>query len=406
MRLAFVQYGDYRDAYRRFQQGGGETYYAQRYSVNFVANLRSRADFVGVCSTLGGESYEEELAPGLWSARTPLKAGLLDAKPICERLARWEITHLVLTTPSLDVLRWALRTRVATLPVLADSFTRNGPRAAFAAFRLARLLNRPEITAVGNHNVPASLSLRAIGVRPEKIYPWDWPPAINPERYPAKRLADGPARLVFVGSMTLSKGPGDCIAAAKYLKEAGVDFTMALIGGGPYEAAARRLAVELDVADRVDVRGPQPHDAAVAALEQATLAFITTHHDYAEGLPMTIYESLATRTPIVMSDHPMFRHYFTDARSVRLAPQKSPQALARAVIGWLADPAAYEAASVATADLWRRILCGLTWGDLLSAWLDNPDALPAVLKGRSLEAHLATARGATDRQGPPAPPPG
>lgn len=388
MRLAFVQYGDYREAYLRFREGGGETYYAQRYSVDFVANLTRRAAFVGVCSALGGDAYEEKLAPGLRSARAPLKTGLLDARSVCARLEGWEITHLVLATPSLDVLKWALRNGVATLPILADSFTGKGPRSALSAFRLARLLNRPEITAIGNHNVPASLSLRAIGVRPEKIYPWDWPPALSPEGRQPKRLGEGPVRLVFVGSMTLAKGPGDCIAAAKILKDAGVDFTMTLIGGGPYEATARLLAVELSVEDRVEITGPQPHDAAVTALGEATLSLVMTHHDYAEGLPMTIYESLATRTPIVMSDHPMFRHYFAAASCVQLTAQQSPRALAQAVIAWLSEPERYNRASIAAAGLWENIQCDLKWGQLLEAWLDNPDAPETALRGHALQDHL------------------
>jgi hypothetical protein len=40
MRLLFVQYGgDYREAVERFAAGGGETYYAQKYSVDAVAEI-------------------------------------------------------------------------------------------------------------------------------------------------------------------------------------------------------------------------------------------------------------------------------------------------------------------------------------------------------------------------------
>lgn len=388
MRLAFVQYGDYREVFLRFRKGGGETYYAQRYSVDFVANLTRRAEFVGVCSTLGGDAYEEEMAPGLWSARAPLIGARLDTARICSLLEKWRITHLVLTTPSAPILSWALANRIATLPLLADSFPGKGLRGPLQASRLAQLLNNPAIRVVGNHNVPASLSLKAIGVDPARIYPWDWPAAVRPEGRPPKKLGDGPARLVFVGAMRRAKGPGDCIAAAKHLKKAGIDFRMVMIGGGPYLAAARRLAASLGVADRVDLKGPLMHAEAVAALEEATFSLVTTRHEYAEGLPMTIYESLATRTPLIMSDHPMFLHYFTDAAPVRLVPEKSPGALAEAAIAWLSDPGRYHEASVATADLWTKIQCDLKWGDLLDAWLNDPEAPAAALRGHALQEQV------------------
>ena len=41
-RLAFGQAGDYAEAFDRFAAGGRETYYAQRYTVDFVGRLASR----------------------------------------------------------------------------------------------------------------------------------------------------------------------------------------------------------------------------------------------------------------------------------------------------------------------------------------------------------------------------
>src|SRR5215469_11577939 len=44
IRLTVVQFGDYGEAYWRFANGGEENYYAQRYSVDFVASLAGRSD--------------------------------------------------------------------------------------------------------------------------------------------------------------------------------------------------------------------------------------------------------------------------------------------------------------------------------------------------------------------------
>ena len=37
------------------------------------------------------------------------------------------------------------------------------------------------------------------------------------------------------------------------------------------------------------------------------IVIVPSRHDYPEGLPMTIYEALAMRTPLVVSDHPMIK---------------------------------------------------------------------------------------------------
>ena len=58
MRIGFVQHGDYKQAWERFKQGGEETYYAQRYSVDFVENLTEKFEFVGICAMLGDKPYD------------------------------------------------------------------------------------------------------------------------------------------------------------------------------------------------------------------------------------------------------------------------------------------------------------------------------------------------------------
>ena len=65
-RLLFIQFaGDYRDAVRRFSQGGDETYYAQKYSVNFVAELAQKVDEVATLCCLTDQPYNELLENGV-----------------------------------------------------------------------------------------------------------------------------------------------------------------------------------------------------------------------------------------------------------------------------------------------------------------------------------------------------
>lgn len=388
MRIAIVQYGVLHERFKAIRAGGEETYYAQRYSVDFVADLAKRHEFVGVCGMLGDKAEDVALTDSLHSACTPLRNGSMDAPAIIAQLEKWAPERLILQAPDRKILRWALRKDVETLPLLADSFEQKSLRHRYRAFRLAQLLANPRIRAVGNHNVPSCLSLRRIGVPADKIYPWDWPHALRPESNPAKLLGDGPAQLVFVGSLASTKGVGDCIEAAKILLDEGVDFHMNLIGSGSFSDEAAALISRHGLSTRVTLRGRLSHKAVVGALKTATLSMAPSWHEYPEGLPMTIYEALATRTPLVLSDHPMFQLYFKDTPAARMAPEKNAPALAAAIKELLANPDVYEEASRATAPLWNRIKCDLTWGTLINAWLSENGADLSSIRSYGLEQKL------------------
>jgi len=374
LRIAIVQYGVLHSVFTALRAGGPETFYAQRYSVDFVADLAQRSEFVGVCGFLGNKARVNGLSANLDSACIPLTNGAINAPTVIELLEEWRPDKLILQTPDRRILKWALRNRIDTLPLLADSFEQNGIRERYRAFRLARLLSHTAIRAVANHNVPSCLSLARIGVSPDKIYPWDWPHDLRPESHPVKSIDKGPARLVYVGTLTPSKGVGDCIDAARILTADGVEFEMTVVGGGDFTDRAQAMIEGYGLSDRVRLAGRLPHDAVVEMLKGATVAMTPSWHDYPEGLPMTIYEALATRTPIALSDHPMFQLYFRDTPAARMAPEKNPEALAAAVKALLSDKQTYAAASDATGALWSKIKCDLTWGRLITAWLGENGA--------------------------------
>jgi hypothetical protein len=59
MRLVIVQYaGDYQEAYERLAKGGQENYYAQKYSVDTVTEIRKRLESVTVICCMTPEPYD------------------------------------------------------------------------------------------------------------------------------------------------------------------------------------------------------------------------------------------------------------------------------------------------------------------------------------------------------------
>lgn len=370
--------GDYAEAWKRIEAGGPETYYAQRYSVNATAELAKEVAELTVICLHSTEAYEEMLsngirAIGLGSSHHPLA--------VVRLLERLSLTHLVLGMPDWRYAAWALARGVDLLPVLADSFRKTPirgkglrqeireTRKTVETWLFARLLSRPSVHWVANHNTPASRDLVRIGVDAKKVVPWDWPPAIAPSMFPVKLPPVGRrARIVFVGAVVPSKGVGDVIHAAAILKKSGLDIGIKVIGGGEIEAH-RSLATDLGLVDTVVFLGQTPHAEVIEHLQAADIAIVPSWHEYPEGLPMTIYESLATRTPLICSDHPMFVEKL--AGRVPMYPAKDIEALASRVQSLLLDPAHFGRLSASAEEVWKGLLCEMRPTEVVRAWLRN-----------------------------------
>lgn len=377
-RVAFVQNGDFRAAARRLEAGLGETYDAQRDSMEFVERLAAATALTAVISADSEDPHEADplpsgvvsigLAPIWAAARSPREAW----RPVIAELERLAPSHVVLRLPSAEVLEWCLARGVAAFPCLADSFA---PRPGLLrgwidrrrTARLARLLNDPRVTCVGNHNVAAAEDLVRIGVDPARVVPWDWPRSPTPADF-APKAAPGPAphRLICVGAVSAAKGVEEAIRALAV--PGAPDATLDVVGSGEIEAM-RALAARLGVADRVNFAGRVPHAEVAPRMRAADLVLVCSRHDYGEGLPGTIYLGLASRTPLVTSDHPMFVAYLKAGEDVAMVPARDAPALAAAIRALLADPARYATLSRGADAAFARICHPVLWADLTGRWL-------------------------------------
>jgi glycosyltransferase involved in cell wall biosynthesis len=372
LRLTIVQYaGDYREAFERLAGGGKETYYAQRYSVNLVGSLAQRLEQVAVVCAVSDHAYDTVLANGVRAVGAGLKPGFRSSELI-PVLSRTEPTRLSLTSPMFPILRWANTNGVRTIAPLADSFRKTGLRAALRHRLLAYYLNRSNVDWVGNHGISACLSLRDIGVSPEKIVPWDWPPSHRPSDHAPRTLRTGTPRLFYAGSLSPAKGVGDLLHAMAQLRRNDTELRLSLAGQDP-DGAMRALARTLDLDGTVEFLGVVPNEDVPARMREADVVVIPSRHEYPEGLPLTIYEALSARTPIVASDHPMFREALVDGESAVIYPAADPNRLALAISTLLRDRKLYEALSIQSEYAWERIQLPVSMGALLKAWIaDSP----------------------------------
>lgn len=375
-RLLIVQYaGDYREAFRRLTAGGEENYYAQRYSVNAVADLAQQMEEVATLCCQTEHPYNELLTPNVRAIGAGLQQQT-DWTRVQELMTQYAPSHLVLRCPIRPLLQWAITHQVPTLALFADSFATQGWRNRLRNYRLVKLLNHPQIEWIGNHGLTASELLQTIGINPEKIIPWDWPAVVTPEEFLSKTIpqqASRPWQVLYVGSVIADKGVGTCIDAIAHLDTQNFPITLSIAGTGNIQQF-RNYTQQLGLSTNVNFLGLLSHNQVLHHMQASDLILIPSHHCYPEGLPMTIYEALSTHTPIIASDHPMFRKYLKHQDNAMIVPAEDAASLANAIQTTLSDPDLYQTLSLSTTETWHKIQVPVKFATLLNHWLSSTQA--------------------------------
>ncbi|MEM8807730.1 MAG: glycosyltransferase family 4 protein [Cyanobacteria bacterium P01_G01_bin.38] len=372
MRLLVILYaGDYREAYRRMVSGEPETYIGHRYSVKSLIRIGQQAEEVAVLCCRSEDAYDEFLEPGFRVIGTGYEPEK-NMRSLIQTIKDYRPTHVVLRAPMLGVLNWLTQRKINTLVMFADSFLNRSLPAKFKNFLMVRKLNHPCIRWVANHGVNSSCLLQKMGVKTEKIIPWDLPHTKSPRVYQAKHIKTDAHRwnLLYVGSINEKKGVGDILFALLELRRKGINTQLKIAGKGHVESfslQAKRLGIE----DAVAFLGLVPNDSVVGRMREADLVLIPSRHEYPEGFPFTIYEALCSRTPIVASDHPMFRGVLIHKVSAMIFTATQPSALADCIQCILEDASLYHQISEASLATWEQLQIPVKWADLIERWLFN-----------------------------------
>ena len=368
-RIVFLQYGNYADTVDRFANGEPESYYAQRYSVDFTAGLLDIAESVTVVC-LNSEPYERMLPNGVCGL------GLRVWQPggmarLFNFLRHTQPTHAVVVTPMTKLLRWCARNGIRVLPMLADSFPQGGSRTRLRYWWLAHTLNRNVFPWIGNHNVNSARDLARIGVDPAKIIPWDWPPQVTPDNYRAKESpAPPPFRAIYVGHLSKAKGLTDALAAVASLGGSDTAPHLTVLAGKTPSEEYLKLVREYGVSERVHFYTERlPHRDVVALMHEHDAVLVPSRHEYPEGLPMTIYDAFCARTPLIASDHPMFAGKIAHEKNALVFRAGDPASLAEAIRRLQVDTELFRALSEGSRQAWLDLQCPVKWGDLITRWL-------------------------------------
>lgn len=364
--LVIVQYaGDFREAALRLSEDGTETYRAQRYTVDYVQSLASRYH-VTTITGFTAEPYDSVLPSG---ARA-IGAGFIDrfhAPTILDLIRKTKPDRLILRLPNPILLRWAARKGLPTLALLADSFPAKKLKERFKRRVVAHYLKSANITLVANHGKSAARQLVDMGVPESKVVAWDFPAQDTPYEREAKRSPEG-RKILYAGLLSAPKGVDDLLHATASLKREGKPVTIDLYGKGETDRLTQ-LAKTLGIETEVTFKGLIANSEMVPAMSAADIIVVPSRHDYSEGLPLTIYEALCSRTPLVASDHPMFLENIEDGFSCVMFPGGNAKALAAKIDESLSNATIYAQISANAPEAWEKIQIQLKWADVIEGWL-------------------------------------
>ena len=381
MRIACVQNGDFTSALRNFRAGAAETYNGQFYTVDAFNQFVAGQPHIVV--SLDSPPHEQRIGSGILAAIAPphppvrLPRRILlrwHAKQIIRRLEEFGATHLLIRCVDIigcELLAWANSHDIPSASIIAARFD----RASAVCRRYCRLAGAPGVQFVANHNRVATQSLIDCGLDPVKAIAWDLPPTATPSDYPAKKRKPGRSlSLLFAGVLRPTKGVLDIVAAAARSREQGIDVRLAVCGDGELLDTVRRHAGVS--AGWLEAPGRLGQDEVLRRMAASDLVIVPSHTAFPEGLPFVIQEALAVRTPLLLSDHPVFVRYFQDGQAVHFFRQADVESLAGVIHKIATDAPAYARLSEQTLSAWESLQCPMKFHHLLARlsadWADRP----------------------------------
>jgi colanic acid/amylovoran biosynthesis glycosyltransferase len=100
---------------------------------------------------------------------------------------------------------------------------------------------------------------------------------------------------LIVGRLSAEKGHSIALDALRQLRESGIELQLRIVGSGPDDELVRSEAKRLGVSDLVTFLGMQPSSVVRAELLEADVFCLPS---FAEGVPVSIMESLALGVPV------------------------------------------------------------------------------------------------------------
>ena len=194
------------------------------------------------------------------------------------------------------------------------------------------------LTVVSQTMAERALSL---GARPEKLKTVSMGVETSSLFTPDTGTPRVDNEVLFVGRLVEKKGCTYLLDAMPEILRRHADTRLRIVGSGPEEEVLKRQADRLGVAHAVTFHGAV-NNAEIPNLYRRATVFvapsIVTAQGDQEGLGLVLVEALACGCPSVASDLPAIRDVIIHEDTGWLVPQKSPEAIANAVVKLLSEP--------------------------------------------------------------------
>ncbi|WP_319409039.1 glycosyltransferase [uncultured Desulfosarcina sp.] len=263
-----------------------------------------------------------------------------------------------------------------TLVVCANVFQSKSKAEKKFHSLLINELNENHVRLVGNHRWPATQSMIDVGLAPKKAVAWDWPGQKKAEDFPVRYFPENNRfEILYVGAIIKEKGVDDLIEAIEIIRKTDQRFMLKIIGDG---ADFHKHMANFRDSHSIAFLGRLSNDQVFEQMCKTTLIVVPSRHSFSEGFPLTLTEALASRTPVIVSDHPVMLRSLIDREGVRFFRAADPSHLAQVIKEVMANPGHYNLLSETTANALSRVECKYYFGDLLNAWKASFDYEPKV----------------------------
>jgi glycosyltransferase involved in cell wall biosynthesis len=378
VRIACIQHGDYRTALAVLEHERPEPYFGMRESVRSLKRLFAGRDALVISLDAKGpyvDQDERQRLVGLpiprWCQRVPVLRWAVHSQLIMREIRRFRPTHLLLRTGGklgLTIAQHCARERIPTLVVLANAVWAPNLHGAMIGRKFMKQLADPTFGRIYNYKPTACMSMVDYGLDPARCLPYEFGGERRPEAMPAKhKPAREDCHIVFAARMTESKGPLDIVDAVAKLRASGIPARATLFGEGEDLDKVRARAMSLP-SGAVATPGWVDNGTLFETFCAADFVCVPTHPTFVEGMPMSLTEALASRTPVIASDCNVFARSFLDGEGVRLFKAQSATHLANVVREVWEDPAQYARLSEGTAAAFERVSAHRSFSEVLMDW--------------------------------------
>ncbi|NJC04508.1 glycosyltransferase involved in cell wall biosynthesis [Sphingomonas kaistensis] len=375
--------GDFVEAIRRYREGEAQVYATHNEVARLLLDLAAEKLDIRVFSFITPTQKSSSPAEGL--TVTDLGASKYSDPHAVQAFHHYPADTSILHMPDPKLLHAGASDRSRGFPILANSYNRRGIRASLERRRIASVLNNPKFRFVSNHCPPATEHLANLGVDRRKLVAWNIPVSTSLATASAKSTGgQDEIHLAYAGSVNEEKGVGDLIGAVARLVDKGVNVRCSIAGNGTIDHY-RDLAKQKGIADRLDFLGLVSNDQVRTLFSSADVIVVPSRRVYTEGFPLVLIEAIASRTPIVCSDHPMFVPIMRDGVTASVAANANPRSLAAAIRRTVSDTLLYATLSRNADISWADLQATADWRTMIFDWVTQGDEAPYLL-ARTLAA--------------------